>query len=283
MKRLAIAALVLCLAASAGARATEPAARPVQASLQDNGALVAIDLFADFVSIAAEAALLDQVVSAPPDERADAQQSDDSRAQVSSRPRGTRDSYDDPPPYGYAPRRARHRDARQGFLFSVGLGGSGLHVSPQAGTGAFDFDLRMGYGFSDRFQFFGDLAVDSGQYHDGSSVTSWMLTARGQTVLIGDREGNGLNINAGLGFGGISRSVCGGSCYDYGYGYDQSQSSPIGFAAGAGLSYDARLGRSLRLSPEFFFNWHQVPNDGGRPADIATAVGFRLNLLWYVQ
>jgi hypothetical protein len=285
MKSLAIAALLLCLAASAGARATEPAARPTQSSFQDHGALVAIDLFADFISIAAEAALLDQVVSssAPPEEGADARQLDDSRAQVSSRPRDARDSYDDPPPYGYAPRRARHRDARQGFLFSFGLGGSGLHVSPQAGTGAFDFDLRMGYGFSDRFQFFGDLTVDSGQYNDGSSISSWTLTARGQTVLIGDRDGNGLNINAGLGFGGISRSVCGGSCYDYGYGYDQSQSSPIGLAAGAGLSYDARLGRSFRLSPEFFFNWHQVPNDAGRAADIATAVGFRLNLLWYVQ
>ena len=294
MKRLAT--VVLCLVASSQARAADllPAAAtgsftPTgEVAFRDGGGLIAIDLFADFVTLAAEVALLDDVrSSAPPavegDSLADARQLDDARADGASRPRGNRDSYDDLPPAGYAQRRGRHRDAREGFLFSFGLGGSGLHVSPQQGTGAFDFDLRMGYGFSDRFQLFGDLTVDSGQFHDGSSISSWTLTARGQTVLIGDRDGNGLNINAGIGLGGVSRSVCGGYCYDYGNGYDQSQSSPIGLAAGAGLSYDARLGHSFRLSPEFFFNWHQVPNDNGRAADIATALGFRLNFLWYVQ
>ncbi len=293
MNRLAIFTLCLAASARAGATGLTPVAHAAgsstlsnEASFRDGGGQIAVDLFANFVALAAEVAVLDGVMSSAPvateaEPLADARQPDEDRRDMAARPRDSRDSYDQP---RYVQRRSRRRDARQGFLFSFGLGGSGLHISPQQGAGAFDFDLRMGYGFSDRFQLFGDLAVDSGQYHDGTSVSSWTFTARGQTVLIGDRDGNGLNINAGIGLGGLSRSTCGGYCYDsYGNVYDQSQSSPTGLAAGAGLSYDARLGQSFRLSPEFFFNWHQVPRDNGRPSEIATAVGFRLNFLWYVQ
>ena len=279
MKRLGTVALALSLVAAQRARAAEtrPAARPTFAS--SDGAALVVDLFADFITIAAEAALIGDVMMAAPPGDDGALALDD----VAARPRASRDSWgqDDPPPWRGQERR-RRRDARQGFLFSLGLGGAGLHVSPERGVGAFDFDLRMGYGFSDRFQLFGDLAVDSGQYLDGSSISSWNLTARAQTVLIGDRDGNGLNINAGLGLGGSSRNLCAsGYCYDNGYG--SSDHSAVGLAAGAGLSYDARLGRSFRLSPEFFLNWHQVPHDYGHAADIATAVGFRINFLWYVQ
>ena len=295
MKRLGTVAFALCLVAASQARAADlPVAHAAgsftpsgEVAFRDGG--LAVDLFADFVSLAAEAVLIDAVMSSPPpasDPLDDAGELADTR--TTARPRASRDSYrqDDSSPPWQSQLRARRRDARTGFLFSFGLGGAGLHVSPQQGTGAFDFDLRMGYGFSDRFQLFGDLSVDSGQYPDGTSISSWTLTARGQTVLIGDRDGNGLNINAGIGLGGITRSACGaGGCYGYsaGYGYNNDQTSPIGLAAGGGLSYDARLGRSFRLSPEFFLNWHQVPTNNGRAADIATAVGFRLNFLWYVQ
>ena len=259
MKRLAVFAAALCLVA------TRAHAAPSD---------LAVELFTDLFSVAAEVALLQALYAPPP-------ALEETRVEVAA-PRGQRDSYgQDEAPTWRTQRRARRRDAREGFLFSFGLGGAGLHVSPQKGVGAFDFDLRMGYGFSDRFQLFGDLTVDSGSFNDGTSISSWTLTARGQTVLIGDRDGNGLNLNAGIGLGGTTRSACSGYCYDYGYAYDTH--SAAGLAAGGGLSYDARLGRSFRLSPEFFVTWHQVPNDNGRAADIATAVGFRLNFLWYVQ
>ena len=283
-----LATIALCLAVAAPAHAEPVAARasgspgPGAAFRSADGALLGFDLFSDFVLLAADAALIDAAWS----EYGPAAEPAAFLDVGAARPAPVRDDAGDPPPpWRSQQRRARRPDARQGFLFSFGLGGAGLHVSPQDGVGAFDFDLRMGYGFSDRFQLFGDLTVDSGQYNDGSSISSYTLTVRGQTVLIGDRDGNGLNVNAGIGLGGVSRSICGGYCYSYGYGYgyDQGQSSPIGLAAGAGLSYDARLGQSFRLSPEFFFNWHQVPNGTGKAADIATAVGFRLNFLWYIQ
>src|SRR5437660_2096423 len=56
------------------------------------------------------------------------------------------------------PRRRRTRDAREGFLFSFGLGGGSQYVSqPGLGhAGSFQGNLRLGYGFSDRFQLFFD-------------------------------------------------------------------------------------------------------------------------------
>jgi hypothetical protein len=177
---------------------------------------------------------------------------------------------------GYRAYRPRH-DARQGFLFSIGVGGGQLRVSgadPSGGpgrTGALDVDLRMGYGFSDRFQLFGDLTADVGTFGLGQDVTNWVLSLRGQTVLIGDREGNGLNLNLGFGLGGTSIS----------YGTPGVEtSSPASLALVGGLSYDARVARQFSLSPELYVSWHRVPNPGFA-ADNATTVGLRLNFLWY--
>jgi hypothetical protein len=184
-------------------------------------------------------------------------------------------------PYGqYGPYRVyrpRH-DARQGFLFSIGIGGGALRVSgadPNGGvghTGAVDFGLRMGYGFSDRFQLFGDITADVGTFGRGEDVTNWVLSLRGQTVLIGDREGNGLNVNAGFGIGGTSITYP-----TEGFRND----SPAGFALVAGLSYDARVARQFALSPELYVTWHAVPNGPGFESDNATTLGLRLNFLWY--
>src|SRR5205085_4294686 len=118
-------------------------------------------------------------------------------------PPAPRESYqqrtdeDDWPPPRWAParvKRPRH-DARQGLLMSFGLGGGSLFVSqPDTGrTGAFNVDFRLGYGFSDRFQLFGDASFDAATYPSGQDIASWTLSMRGQTVLIGDRQGNGLN------------------------------------------------------------------------------------------
>jgi len=176
-------------------------------------------------------------------------------------------------PRGYRYRRPRTHEARQGMLFSFGVGAGSLKVSPRKATGAFDLDLRLGYGFSDRFQFFGDLSLDAASYADGTDLSAWTLTARGQTVLVGDRAGNGLNLNFGIGLGGVSESVG-----DY-YG---SADSPAGLALVGGLSYDARVGPNFALSPELFFAWHQVPNARADLADdISRAIGLRMNFLWY--
>jgi hypothetical protein len=181
-------------------------------------------------------------------------------------------------PYGpYRVYRPRH-DARQGFLFSVGIGGGQLRVTgadPNGGvarTGAVDFGLRMGYGFSDRFQLFGDITADVGTFGGGEDVTNWVLSLRGQTVLIGDREGNGLNVNAGFGLGGTSITYP-----TQGVRAD----TPASLALVGGLSYDARVARQFALSPELYFTWHPVPNGPGFPDDNATTVGLRLNFLWY--
>jgi hypothetical protein len=181
-------------------------------------------------------------------------------------------------PYGpYRVYRPRH-DARQGFLFSIGIGGGSLRVTgadPNGGigrTGAVDFGLRMGYGFSDRFQLFGDITADVGTFGQGEDVTNWVLSLRGQTVLIGDRAGNGLNVNAGFGIGGTSITYP-----TFGFRND----SPAALALVAGLSYDARVARQFALSPELYFTWHAVPNGPGFESDNATTVGLRLNFLWY--
>ena len=207
---------------------------------------------------------------------------EDHWAQALERRAGTReasegfaqsDPSDDPPPA--ASRRARRvlrrHEARQGFLFSFGFGAGSLHLSPDQSSGAFDLGLRMGYGFSDRFQSFLDLTADATSYGDGRDATSWTFTWRAQTVLAGDRSGNGLNLNAGVGLGGVTRGYSG-----Y-YGRDDSA---VGLALAAGLSYDARLGRSFSLSPELYATWHSVPNYR-YPSDLATAVGLRINFLWY--
>ena len=299
MNRVRVTALLLLFAAAARAEDAKPSAHPIASAPQQgsatpdapasastaqplrvrssggDGALFALDLIVNLFSLAADVALLEDSFprAAPAQGEALAVRSYDPEP----------DDSEDPPPSWRDRRRGRRHDARHGFLFSFGVGGSGLRASPDRTTGAFDFGLRMGYGFNDRFQFFGDFSLDGAQYADGRTVSSWTLTARGQTVLIGDRDGNGLNLNAGFGLGGVSRGIA-NSC-DGGYGgcYDSGQaSSPTGLALAGGLSYDARIGRSFSLSPEFFATWHQVPNGAGRANDIASAVGVRINFLWYL-
>ena len=173
------------------------------------------------------------------------------------------------PEYG----RRSEPEARQGLLLSFGLGGGSLYLSNEGPgrLGAADLDFRIGYGFSDRFQMFMDFNTDVAGNQFGNSVASWTWTLRGQTVLAGDRAGNGLNLNFGGGFGGLT--------YDRGY----RSSSPIGFALAGGVSYDARLTPWFALSPEFFVTWHQVPNVPGIADDVSSIYGVRLNLLWYLH
>src|SRR3989442_8709385 len=111
-------------------------------------------------------------------------------------------------------------DAREGLLLSFGLGGGSAYLSSQGPgrTGAFDLDFRLGYGFSDRFQLFMDFGGDAGRYPQSTDFASLTFTIRGQTVLVGDRAGNGLSLNAGIGGGG-------GDCNE---GYVGKYSSPIG-------------------------------------------------------
>lgn len=165
-----------------------------------------------------------------------------------------------------------HRDAREGFLFSFGLGGGSVRFSQRdfLRTGALNFGLRMGYGFSDRFQLFGDFSADAGFYSQNRQLTNWLVTLRGQTVLIGDTAGNGLNLNLGFGLGGVT--------YDAGFGEISSAAAP---AVVAGLSYDARVGRYFALSPELYFSYHKVPNGPGLEDDQIWSTGLRLNFLWY--
>jgi hypothetical protein len=169
----------------------------------------------------------------------------------------------------------RQVQARQGLLLSFGLGGGSMYLSPvgQDRTGAFDLDFRIGYGFSDRFQMFIDVGVDAGRHTSGVDLTSWTATLRGQTVLVGDRAGNGLNLNLGVGLGGVT----------YNSGYYNEASSPSGLAVAGGLSYDARVSPWFALSPELFMTWHEIPNGPGIPQDVASIYGFRLNFLWYLH
>jgi len=177
----------------------------------------------------------------------------------------------------YSPRYGRRNEpqARQGLLLSFGLGGGSLYLSNEGPgrLGAADVDFRLGYGFSDRFQMFMDFNTDVGRTNYGNSVGSWTWTLRAQTVLVGDRAGNGLNANFGAGFGGIT--------YDAGYAYRSS--SPAGFALAGGLSYDARLTPWFAISPEFFVTWHQIPNVPDVPDDVSSIYGVRFNLLWYLH
>jgi len=178
-------------------------------------------------------------------------------------------------PGGYGPGYGYYRpEARQGLLLSMGLGGGSMYLSNvgRDRIGAGDIDFRLGYGFSDRFQMFMDFNADEGTTFDGSDVGSWTWTMRGQTVLIGDRAGNGLNVNFGVGFGGLT--------YDAGYG---RASRPTGLALAGGISYDARIAPNLAFSPEFFYTWHQVPNGNAYAGDVASVYGLRLNLTWYLH
>jgi hypothetical protein len=177
-------------------------------------------------------------------------------------------------PGGYGPGYGYRPEARQGLLLSFGLGGGSMYLSNVGSQrlGAGDVDFRLGYGFSDRFQMFMDFNADGGHNAYGDQVGSWTWTLRAQTLLAGDRAGNGLNLNFGAGFGGLT--------------YDSAsvdRASPTGFALAGGLSYDARIAPNFSLSPEFFVTWHQVPNLPGIPDDVSSMYGVRLNLLWYLH
>jgi hypothetical protein len=275
------AALLLVLLAGSAARADEvattaragswSAATPVL--YNSSGVDVAVDLFVGIFQLATEVALLDQMLDHAP-----VAPLEDGWGRAAQSAPAVADDEDSPGSWSES-RRSRRHDARQGLLFSFGLGGGSQHSTTEAAsTGAFDLGLRIGYGFSDRFQLFADFSADTAQYRRNLQLTSWTVTLRGQTVLIGDRDGNGLNVNAGVGLGGLSYSS-----YNCDYGCYDSVSSPAGLALAGGLSYDARLGRWFALSPEIFASWHSVPNGPGHPNDHATAVGLRLNFLWYVN
>jgi hypothetical protein len=200
---------------------------------------------------------------------------EDSWVQAVQRRRADREDSSGFEQRGYGPYGTRvHRDAREGFLFSFGLGGGAVRYSDPSylGGGALNFGLRMGYGFSDRFQLFGDFSADAAFYSGSREINNWLVTLRGQTVLIGDTAGNGLNLNLGFGLGGITIHNSGGFP-DY--------SSGAGPALVGGLSYDARVGRRFALSPEFYVSWHPVPNGAGFPDDNFWSTGVRLNFLWY--
>jgi hypothetical protein len=165
------------------------------------------------------------------------------------------------------------RDAREGFLFSFGLGGGAVRFSDPGFLrgSALNFGLRMGYGFSDRFQLFGDFSADAAFYSQSRELTNWLVTLRGQTVLIGDTLGNGLNLNLGFGLGGIT--------INNGFGPDISSAAAPALVAG--LSYDARVGRHFAVSPELYVSYHKVPNGPGFADDQLWSAGLRLNFLWY--
>jgi hypothetical protein len=178
---------------------------------------------------------------------------------------------DPPPPYGQ-----RRWQARQGLILSFGAGGGAMYLSTEdvRRVGAFDVDFRLGYGFSDRFQMFMELNSDLAHFSStGDDVASWTWTLRGQTVLIGDRAGNGLNVNFGVGIGGVT----------YNSGTFAEEQSSTGLALAGGVSYSARVGRNFALEPEFFVNWHAIPNPPGFAQDVASTYGIRMNLTWYLK
>jgi hypothetical protein len=182
-----------------------------------------------------------------------------------------RDPDDPPPPYGQ-----RRWQARQGLLLSFGAGGGAMYLSTEQArrVGAFDADFRLGYGFSDRFQMFMEINSDLAHFsRTGDDVASWTFTLRGQTVLIGDRAGNGLNVNFGAGVGGVT----------YNSGTFAEEQSSTGLALAGGVSYSARVSRNFALEPEFFINWHAIPNDPGFSQDVASTYGIRMNLTWYLR
>jgi hypothetical protein len=179
-----------------------------------------------------------------------------------------------PPPPGWRPRRrtARsNRESRTGPIFSFGLGGAQQYVSGDGHSGAFDTDLRLGYGFSDRFQLLFDLGGSEPPQDQYTSISMWHFRVHGQTVLIGDRKGNGLNLNLGIGFGGVST-----------YGYDNvHNASDVGVSVGGGISYEARILPHFALAPELFATYQQVPNYNNRDSDVGWALGMRLNFVFY--
>jgi len=222
--------------------------------------LVLVDIFLNLFALGVQAAVLEDAARHPPPP-----QPEPTLAQ--------RYPDDDTPRYW---RRRREPQARQGLLLSFGVGGSSLWVSDQGRqrTGAFDLDFRLGYGFNDRFQMFMDIAADSGTHPNGNELAAWTFTFRGQTVLIGDRAGNGLNLNFGVGLGGVT----------YNSGYFDQTSTPTGLVFAGGLSYDARLTPWFSLSPELFVTHNSIPAGAGYNQDvIATAYGLRLNFLWYLH
>ncbi|MBS2021847.1 MAG: hypothetical protein JST92_05515 [Deltaproteobacteria bacterium] len=222
-----------------------------------------------------------------------------------------RDSFADdegPPPGPPPPTRPRRRrqpppmpagEARTGLILGLGAGG-GMQYSSEPGlghTGASNFDLRIGYGVSDRFQFFFDADTSHARYAYGEATDNSTFTLRGQTVLFGDRKGNGISLNGGVGLGSYSNSYsdyitpvyasAGGQraevvCCDNG-GFGGYRHSELSFVGAAGLSFDARVGRYLTLSPELYFSWHALPNNENRPIDIVTEAGIRFNLVWYLR
>lgn len=222
------------------------------------------DIFLNFLAIGVQAAAYEEALSHAP-----AAPLEDSWGRRIEQ--GGMDDDDYAPPRWTQRARPRH-DARQGLLLSIGFGGGSMFVTGDGRTGAVDMDFRLGYGFSDRFQLFGDVSLDAANYQGGQNVASWTLTMRGQTVLVGDRAGNGLNLNLGIGLGGVTHS------YDNSY---DSVSSPSGLALVGGLSYDARIGPFFALSPEFFATWHNYPDRPGYHGH-AASYGLRLNLLWYL-
>jgi len=254
-------ALALLLALSPALRAEESGTRATASHgasgavrVSSDSGFVLMDLFLNTVALGMDLAALES--AAPP-------------APHSAYAQRVRD--DDS--YWRQPR--RQMDAREGLLLSFGLGGGSAYLSSQGPgrTGAFDLDFRLGYGFSDRFQLFMDFGVDAGRYPQSTDFASWTFTVRGQTVLVGDRAGNGLSLNAGIGIGGV----------DYNDGYYGNYSSSTGLALAGGLSYDARVTPWFALSPELFLNWHQIPNSPGLPHDVASTYGVRLNFLWYLK
>ena len=262
-------ALALVLAVALGARADEAKPEGGQGSAShasggghggDTG-LVLLDVFLNLFTLGVEAAAIEDATATappPPDGR------------LAQRARSSDDG--DPPPRAW---RARRPQAREGLLMSFGIGGGSMFTSYQneGRTGAFDFDFRLGYGFSDRFQLFMDIDLAGANFATGDDIASWAFTLRGQTVLIGDRAGNGLNLNLGIGTGGIT--------VNSGY-YDQA-SSPSGLALAGGISYDARVSPWFALSPEFFVTWHAIPNGPHLPQDVASLYGVRLNFVWYLH
>ena len=259
--------LAIALATSLGARA--------ETHSHGSDGLLIVDILLNLFTLGVEVAAIDAANHPPP-------------APPEATPPPVADSYQDRAPDDDAPRgrylvRTRRPEARQGLLLSFGVGGGSIYVSNQAPTrtGAFDLDMRLGYGFSDRFQFFMDLGLEAASYRNttlyaGSyardGVASWTFTFRGQTVLAGDRAGNGLNLNLGIGLGGVT--------YNNGYGDEYSSNS--GLALAGGLSYDARISPRFSLSPEIFYTWHAIPDVPGT-RDVANMYGVRMNFLWYLH
>jgi hypothetical protein len=185
-----------------------------------------------------------------------------------------------PPPPNWRPRRReqqqrpyyQQREARTGAIFGFGFGGAQQYVSGAGHSGGFDTNLRLGYGFSDRFQLLFDVGgSDTPSDSSFQSISMWHFRVHGQTVLAGDRRGNGLNLNFGVGFGGVTTD-------GFSTVHDSSQ---VGVSVGAGISYEGRVSQHFALAPELFASWQQVPNGYNLPSDIAWTLGARLNFIWY--